>query len=141
MVIKYTRIIGVLAVSVALRFLSACSSQPTGSTQTSAASSASGKSSPECEIDAKRICQESRKGDVVNSSTGITEDATRREQNAGVRTETTTLSFPLPSGSLAEIECETNIAHHSVVYAHVLRGPKLTDADLTMLQSSGYCVH
>ena len=138
--VKYARVIGFFAVSIIFSLLSACSSQTAGNTQTTAAPAASAQSSQGCEIDAKRICQESRKSEVVNSQTGITEDADRREQDAAARTETTTLSFPLPSGALAEVECQTNAAHHSVVYAHVLRGPKLTDADVTTLQSSGYCI-
>lgn len=138
--VKYTRVIGFFAISIVFSFLSACSSQPSSSAQTPPVSSASAQSSQGCEIDAKRICQESRKSEVVNAQTGMTEDATTREQSAGRRTDMITMSYPLPSGSLAEIECEINRAHNSVVYAHVLRGPKLTDADVTTLQSSGYCV-
>lgn len=138
MVIKYIRIIGAFSIALGVCFLSACSSQSSG--PAAAASTGSAQSSQKCEIDAKRICQEARKADIVNMQTGVTEDATRQEQNAGVRTEQMNLSYQIPHGAMVEVECEINIAHHSVVYAHALRGAPLTDADITTLQASGYCV-
>jgi len=129
----------IVAGTMLLALLSACASQPTGSSSSSGAPVVSASSGQKCEIDAKRICQEIRNKPVTSAETGLQEDATSREQNSD-RTASEFVSFPVPNGSVVEVSCEINAAHSTVVYAHLMPGPPLTPTDIAYFESGGYCV-
>ena len=157
--VKHTRVIGVLAVLIALSFLSGCwSRHAASSTKTVEAPAVPVPSSRKCEIDAKRICQKTRKSDAATMRPEVTKDATK-PKNAGVsdhsskhkrkarvrtetvRTEQIDISYQIPNGSVVQVQCGINPVQNSVVYAQVLPGAVLTDLDVETLLSSGYCVH
>jgi len=123
-----------------LALLSACASQPTGISSSSSAPVASASSGQKCEIDAKKVCQEIRNAPSVDAATGLTMDSTELEQNQP-RTTSQFVSYQIPNGSMIEVSCEMNAAHHSVVYAHLMPGPPLTPTDISVLENAGYCVH
>jgi hypothetical protein len=122
---------------IVLATLSGCASQHGSGSGSNDAVSAS---SPKCEVDAKRVCQEMRQAPVVDSATGQTQDQTERQQNSN-RTDTRIFSFQVPNGSMIQVQCEINNQHNTVVYAHAMSGPPLTPTDISALESSGYCVH
>ncbi len=79
-----------------------------------------------CEVDAKRVCQEMR--NRTGSRCGNRADAgsaTEREQNSS-RTDSRFVSYPIPNGSVVEVQCDINTEHNTVVYAHLMPGPALT---------------
>ncbi len=122
----------IVAGSLLLALFSGCASQPAGSSQAA--------SGPKCEVDVKKVCQQIRKAPSVDASTGLTMDSTEIEQNQP-RTTNQFVSYQVPNGSMLEVSCEMNAAHHTVVYAHLMPGPPLTPTDAAALESAGYCVH
>jgi len=122
-----------------LALLSACASQPAGS-PASGGTQAAAASGAQCEVDAKKVCQQMKNSPVVDAGTGLTEDQTEREQNSD-RTDSRFMSYQIPNGSVIEVQCEINNEHSAVVYAHVMKGPALTPTDVSFLQNAGYCAH
>jgi hypothetical protein len=69
---------------------------------------------------------------------GARSDRTMQEQDAPM---TMNLSVPIttPQGDVAaEVACEINTRKHSVVYAHVTKGPS-TQAEADFLRAQGVC--
>lgn len=128
---------GWIVTAVTALTLSACSSQPVGSASGANAQVASNQT---CELDVKRVCQELRNKPVINSMTGLTEDATEVEQNSA-RTAMEFTTLAVPNGSVIQVQCEMNSQHHTVIYAHQMPGPPLTPTDIAFVQNAGYCVH
>jgi hypothetical protein len=119
--------------------ISGCASQP-GANQSAAGAQVVSAAGQSCELDVKRVCQELKDRPVIDSATGQTQDRTEREQNAS-RTDSRFVSYPIPNGSVVEVQCDINTEHNSVVYAHLMPGPPLTPTDLAFIQKNGYCVH
>jgi hypothetical protein len=115
-----------LAISILSLSLVCCS------TQRPAQTSSTDKTAPSCEIDAVKICQDIRKKPVLDSD-GLTRDPRNRELS-GPPTTSETWHYPIPNGATVEIECEINVQHSTVVYAHVLKGPRLTEHDTAQLR-------
>ena len=125
---------------VLLALLSACASQPGSSPSSGSAQVAGAASGQKCEVDAKKVCQQIRNAPSVDAATGLTMDSTEIEQNQP-RTTSQFVSYQIPNGSMIEVSCEMNAAHHTVVYAHLMSGPPLTATDVAALENAGYCVH
>lgn len=137
----FDRMSALAAGAVMMVLFSACASQPgNGSTSTGGTQVASASSTGKCELDVKRVCQEMRNAPSVDSQTGLTMDSTGIEQNQP-RTTRQFVSYQIPNGSMVEVSCEMNAAHHTVVYAHLMPGPPLTPTDVAFLENSGYCAH
>ncbi len=126
-----------IAGALLLAMLSGCASQQAGGSASNGAASAP---VPKCEVDAKKICQQIRNAPTVDAATGLTMDSTEVEQNQP-RTTRQFVSYQIPNGSMIEVSCEMNAAHHSVVYAHLMPSPPLTATDVTALENAGYCAH
>ena len=119
---------------------SACATQPSGGSSPSGAQAASAQSGQKCEVDVKKVCQQIRNAPSVDAMTGLTQDSTGIEQSQP-RTTRQFVSYQVPNGSMIEVSCEMNAAHHSVVYAHLMPSPTLTPTDVAYLENAGYCVH
>src|ERR1022692_4040925 len=96
------RLLTIVTATAALS-LSACSSQPSVGSASGTAQVASANSQEKCEVDARRVCQELRNKPVINSATGLSEDATEREQNFQ-RTASEFEELQIPNGSLLEVQ-------------------------------------
>ena len=90
-----------------------------------------------CAIDARKVCEADKELRRVQT-TGEADTQSQQEQNLPP-TQTWIPHFTTPDGTLIEIDCEINIRHHSVIYAHLMPGPKLTDGDLDYLRNQGLC--
>ena len=123
-----------------LLLCSACASQSGGSPSSGGTQVASASSEQKCELDARKVCEQMRKAPSVDSLTGLTMDSTELEQNQP-RTTNQFISYQIPNGSMVEVSCEMNAAHHTVVYAHVMPGPPLTETDIAAIRNAGYCAH
>jgi hypothetical protein len=121
-----------------LALFSACASQSASSPSSRGAQVASAASGDTCELDVKRVCQQIRNAPTVDATTGLTMDSTEVEQNSA-RTTNQFVSYQIPNGSVIEVSCEMNAAHHTVVYAHQMSGPALTPTDITYIRNAGYC--
>ena len=95
-------------------------------------------SSGGCTIDAKKICQEIANKPVVDSMTGLELDPRERAETQP-RTDREHTTFQIPNGPLMSVDCQINTEHNSVVYAHVNKGPQLSDNDWQYIKSAGYC--
>jgi hypothetical protein len=129
-----------LAAAISLSVFTACASQPGSSSSPGGTQVASAASGDSCELDVKRVCQEIRTAPTVDASTGLTMDSTEVEQNQP-RTTNQFVSYQIPNGSMVEVSCEMNAAHHTVVYAHQMPGPALTATDIAYIKNAGYCAH
>ena len=95
-------------------------------------------SSGGCTIDAKRICQEIANKPVIDPSTGLELDPRERAETQP-RTSTEHMMWTIPNGPSMSVDCQINTEHNSVVYAHVNKGPQLSDNDWQYIKSAGYC--
>lgn len=130
--------VGIILAIAGVSLLTSCSAQNSSSgSQTASAQSAAGGAG--CEIDAKKVCQQIADQPVVDAATGLTLDPREREQS-GFRTISEHMTFSIPNGSVVEVDCQINAAHGSVVYAHTLPGPALTETDVQFLRSNSLCV-
>ena len=96
-----------------------------------------------CKISPERVqelvneaCEVAASGPITMN--GATSDRSMQEQDAPM---TMNLSVPIttPQGDVAaEAECEINSRKHSVVYAHITKGPA-TQAEADFLRSLGAC--
>jgi hypothetical protein len=133
------KFLGIVTAIVALS-LAACSTQPAVGSASGTAQVAAANPDQKCALDVKRVCQELRNKPVIDSRTGLTEDATEVEQNSS-RTAMKFTTLAVPNGSVIQVQCEMNTEHHTVVYAHQMPGPPLTPTDIAFVQNAGYCVH
>lgn len=134
------RLSALLAAAICLSIFSACASQPGSNSSSGATQVASAASGDTCELDVKRVCQQIRNAPTVDAATGLTMDSTEVEQNQP-RTTSQFVSYQIPNGSMVEVSCEMNAAHHTVVYAHQMPGPALTPTDIAYIRNAGYCAH
>jgi len=92
---------------------------------------------PRCAIDAPKVCDAARGGPVTIG--GQRADRTMVEQ-LGTRTISGTIPIRDDSGEvIANVACQINAQHQTVVYASASGGPPLTDKSIEFLRSRGLC--
>lgn len=129
--------IGVILVLGALLTISACSANSGSSNQTASAAGTGNKAG--CEVDAKKVCQQfSDKPKVIDSTTGLVLEGHALEES-GRRTVSMFRTYQIPNGPVIEVDCDVNVQHNSVVYAHTTHLPPLSDSDIQYLRSNSLC--
>ena len=111
----------------------ACSSGKPPSSESGNANAAT------CKIDAVKICDQAKDIHASTDPTGYSDSESQIEQN-GPRTESWFYTFTTPNQTTLQVQCELNMQHHKVVYAHAMSGPALSDSDVGYLRSQGLCL-
>lgn len=94
-------------------------------------------SDPRCEIDAVKICHETRDKAVTM---GVQQaDSTMIEQNQPATMWQTVPIEDDRGEPIAQVQCHINTRRKNVIYAQALSGPPLTDTSVEKLRSWGYC--
>lgn len=129
--------VGVILALGGLLTISACSANSGSATQ--AGSAASTGNAAGCEVDAKKVCQQfSDKPQVIDSMTGLVLEGHALEES-GRRTVSMSRTYQIPNGPVIEVDCDVNVQHNSVVYAHTTHLPPLSGSDIQYLRSNSLC--
>ncbi len=92
-----------------------------------------------CQIDAQKICESVK--DLHNTAvSGYADSQSQREQNLAP-TQSWIKHFTTPDQTEIEVQCDLNIRHHKIIYAHALSGPALTENDVNYLRNQGLCLN